>query len=147
MIKLNLGCGNLPLEGYKNVDISPTAKADEFYDITKGIREEEGTVSEINAGCVLEQIASNEDFIFVINECHRVLENGSTLKGYVPSTDPSVLFLDPMDRRFFQEGSFDYFESSKHHWKEFGRNYGLKGWAKALAKKNEHGIIFFGLIK
>lgn len=147
MLKLNIGCGNLPLAGYKNIDISPTANADEFYDIIVGLREDDETVEEINAGCVLEQIESNNDFVHVMNECHRVLVAGGMLKGYVPSTDPSVLFLDPVDKRFFQVGTFDYFDKSKHHWNEFGRNYGFKGWSSSNAEKNEHGIIYFTLIK
>lgn len=146
-MKLNLGCGNLPKEGFKNIDISLKAKADEFYDITEGIREEDNSVEEIHCGCMLEQIDSNDDFIFVMNECYRVLKAGRSFNGYVPSSKPEVLHLDPMDKRFFQVKSFEYFDRSCHAWKEFGRNYGFDGWSSHTAEENENGIIHFNLIK
>ena len=147
MIKLNIGCGRLKLEGYKNIDISHEAKADVYYDASHKIKELDYSVEEINCGCMMEQINDNVMFINFLNECHRVLVHGGKLKGYVPSTDPRVLFLDPMDRRFFQTDSFKYFDKNEHHWKEFGRVYGIEGWSSHKAEINESGIINFELIK
>jgi predicted SAM-dependent methyltransferase len=146
MSRLNLGCGNLRLEGYKNIDKSPTAKADEFYDLTDGIKEKDGSIDEINAGCVLEQL-THEQFKFVLNECWRVLQEGGTLKGYVPSTDPRVLHLDPDDKLFFQIETFDYFNKNRHQWQEFGRNYGYHGWNFTEAHVNSSGILIFSMGK
>lgn len=146
MSKINLGCGNLPLEGFKNIDKSLTAKADEFYDITNGLQELSDSIDEINAGCVLEQL-THEQFMFVLNECYRVLKQGGTMTGYVPSTDPRVLHLDPADKLFFQEGSFDYLDRNKHAWREFGHNYGFSGWEVVEVHTNSSGIIFFTLRK
>lgn len=134
----------MPQDGYKNIDRSPEARADEFYDINEGIREADESIDEINAGCVLEQV---DDLMFVLNECWRVLKHNGHLTGYVPSIDPRVLHLDPADKRFFQEGSFDYFNKNKHHWREFGRIYGYKGWTAAIAQTNDNGIINFEMIK
>lgn len=143
-MKINIGCGNLPLEGYKNIDISKKAKADEFYDITKGIKEKDLSIDEINAGCVFCQI---DNFMFVMNECNRILKNNGILKGYVPSTDTRVMHLDPNDKRFFQVETFDYFNINNHSWKEFGRVYGYLPWSETKAEINHNGIIFFELIK
>lgn len=146
MLRLNLGCGNLPKVGYKNIDISSTAKADEFYDITTGLKEENYTVDEVYAGCVLEQL-THDQLKFVLNECHRVLVDGGTLEGYVPSTDPRVMFLDPADKLFFQEGTFEYFNKNRHAWREFGRNYGYLGWTYTETRINDSGILYFKLRK
>lgn len=143
-MKLNIGCGNCYMEGYKNIDISPDVKTDECYDISKGIKEKDNSADEIIAGCVLEQI---DDLVYIMNECHRVLKDGGMLKGYVPSTDPRVMFYDPMDKRFFQEQSFGYFEKGNHLWETFGKNYGFKGWSKAETQTNDAGIIHFKLTR
>ncbi|MCK9370785.1 hypothetical protein M0R04_12820 [Candidatus Dojkabacteria bacterium] len=147
MTKLNIGAGNLPKEGFKNIDISKEAKADEYYDATAGLKEEDDSIDEIHCGCMMEQIESNKDFIFFLNECWRVLKKGGIMNGYVPSIDPKVLFIDPVDRRFFKVETFDYFNKEKHHWIEFGRIYGFKGWSKTWAGQNSSGIIHFELVK
>jgi len=147
MTKLNLGAGRYYLDGYKNIDISKENRADEYYDLTKGIKEKDGIIDEINCGCMMEQIDLNKDFIFFLNECHRVLRDGGSMKGYVPSTDERVINLDPMDRRFFQIDSFKYFNKNEHHWQEFGRTYGLRGWSEHKAEIADNGIIFFELKK
>jgi len=146
-MKLNVGCGNMPLEGYKNIDISHDSKAEAVYDASKQLLEEPESMEEINCGCMMEQIESNADFVNFLNECHRVLKEGGIMKGYVPSTDPRVMHLDPMDKRFFQLGTFEYFDKSKHHWQEFGRVYGFKGWSRCEAQLNENGIIHFTMTK
>ncbi len=146
-MKFNLGCGNLKLDGYVNFDISERCNPDICWDIRKRLPQvKNGDVEEINAGCVLEQLTPDE-FLFVVNECWRVLKGGGVLKGYVPSTDPRVLHLDPMDKMFFQEDSFKYLCKNEHHWKNFGFNYGFQGWSSYQAKTNENGIIFFSLVK
>lgn len=146
-MKFNWGSGNLKLDGYINVDISEHSNPDLCMDIRKGFPTvKNGEVDEINAGCVLEQLTP-EEFLFVVNEAWRVLKDGGTLKGYVPSTDPRVLHLDPMDKMFFQIDSFKYLNKNEHHWKEFGSNYGFLGWSYHKAEINEHGILFFELIK
>jgi len=146
-LKMNIGCGLLKMEGYKNIDISPLADADEVYDASLNILETTDTVETIHCGCMMEQIDDNNRFINFLNECNRVLIPGGKLYGYVPSTDSRVLFLDPMDKRFFKEQSFDYFVKGKNEYENFGRVYGFTGWSKAETKTNENGIIHFELIK
>lgn len=147
MQKLNLGSGNLPLDGYKNIDISRTAKADEFYDVTLGIKEADNSCDEVHAGCMLEQIESNKDFIFVMNEVWRVLIGGGVFRGYVPTPDPRVMYLDPVDRRFFLPETFRYFVRHENAWMEFGRNYGFMGWSDVHVSVNDNGILHFVLTK
>ena len=145
-IRINLGCGNQKFDqkdGWINIDISEAVKPDLILDITKGLPYKSDSIDEIVANGVLEQIESNKDFVFVLNECHRVLKKDGVLKGQVPSTNLSVLFLDFMDRRFFQEESFDYFNKDKHAWRNFGCQYGVLPWKDIIAKVNENGIVVF----
>jgi len=147
MPRLNLGCGQEYLKGYKNIDISRNVKADEYYDIREGIREADNSIDEVFAGCFIEQIDSNDKFIYVLNEIWRVLKPNGIFEGYVPSTDPSVLFLDPMDRRFFQLESFRYLEKGHRLYERFGKNYGFKPWKVIKLEKRPNGIIYFKLEK
>ncbi len=144
-MRLNIGCGNIHLDDCKNIDISKTAKADEVYDVSTGIREEDDSCEEIICGCMLEQLETNKDFVFVLNECWRVLKSEGILRGYVPSTDPRVMYLDPMDKRFFQEDSFKYFLEGENPYNSFGKNYGFKPWRKIELRTSESGIIHFAL--
>lgn len=141
---LNLGCGRLYKEGYINCDISKEVKADYYFDITKGLDLfPDNSMLEVHTGCMLEQIGDNKDFIFVMNEIWRVLEKGGILVGYVPSADPKVMFLDPMDKRFFRLETFEYFDKDKHAWQEFGSVYGFKPWHDIKIMINESGILHF----
>ncbi len=144
-MKLNIGAGKFPLMGYKNIDISKDADAEEFYDVTEGIKEKDNSCEEVFAGCILEQIGDNNKFIFVMNELWRVLTSNGQLKGYVPSTDPNSFHVDPMDKRFFTEDTFKYFDHQEHCWQNFGKLYGFKPWEILEVKKNENGIIHFSM--
>lgn len=143
MLKINIGCGQEKLDGYTNID-RKECNPDVVMDLNKGIKYADNTVDEIFAGCVLEQV---DDFPFMMKECHRVLSDGGVLKGYVPSTDPSVMFLDPMDKRFFQEESFRYFLKGHHLYETFGKNYGFPPFREVETSKKENGIIHFILLK
>jgi len=143
-LKLNLGCGREYDEEFKNIDISKDVKTDECYDINKGIKEKDNSVSEIRVGCVLEQV---KDLVRVMNECWRVLEPGGLMTGYVPSTDPRVLHLDPHDIRFFQEDTFKYFVKDERNWQYFGKNYGYYPWSKVETSINDNGILHFKIWK
>ena len=142
-MKLNIGCGNDYKKEYKNIDISKEVKADEYYNISKGIKEEDNSVEEIIANGVLEQFEKNETFRHILNECHRVLSKDGILRGQVPSTSMRVLCLDPWDRRWFLIETFDYFDIDKHAWKNFGKQYGFLPWTDVTAEINENGIINF----
>lgn len=54
-VKLNLGCGEFPVEGWLNVDLTNPA-ADVRWDITEGLPPVDGPIERIYAGHVLEHI-------------------------------------------------------------------------------------------
>lgn len=145
-MKLNLGCGRLKRSGWVNVDISKDVEPDLVADVTKGLPYKDDSVEEVHSGCMIEQLERDE-FLYVMNEIWRVLQSGGVFTGYVPSTDPRVMHLDPMDRMFFQEGSFRYFEAGTNEYVSFGNHYGFKPWNVEEVKTNESGIIFFTMRK
>ena len=106
--KLNIGCGPIQPEGWVNVDgsnrawlasklpwldraltsiglISPTEFTRETacYDIRRGLRESDGSVSCIYCGELLEHLTRDEGERF-LRECFRVLEPGGVLRLRVP---------------------------------------------------------------
>lgn len=145
---LNLGCGRLYREGWINVDVSQEVKADYYLDVTKGLDIfPDNSMIEVHSGCMIEQISDNEDFKFVLNEIWRVLKPDGVFNGYVPTPDPRVMFLDPMDKRFFRPETFDYFNVDKHSYQEFGKIYGFKPWRNIETEVNESGILHFKMTK
>ncbi|MCD6213740.1 MAG: methyltransferase domain-containing protein [Candidatus Desulfofervidus sp.] len=142
-MKLHIGCGLNYLEGYKNIDVSCKVKADEYYDIRLGVKEEDNSVDEIFASCVLEQICSNDDFTRVMNEFWRVLKPTGTLRGHVPNASLAIAFRDPMDCRYFTEETFDYFTKGHRLYERYGKIYGLKPWRVTHCVTSDTGIIHF----
>lgn len=139
---LNIGCGKQHIDGI-NLDISSMCHPDVEYDIRDGLPFDDYAFEEVIANGVLEMVLTNEDFVFVLNEVHRVLAPKGIFRGQVPSIDPRVLMLDPFDRRWFKEETFDYWNANKHAWKEFGTQYGFKPWEVIKVETNENGIINF----
>ncbi|HDD45196.1 MAG TPA: hypothetical protein ENG63_10115 [Candidatus Desulfofervidus auxilii] len=142
-MKLNLGCGELYLKGYKNIDVSTDVKADEYYDIRTGIREPDNSVEEVLCGCILEQICSNEEFLFVMNEIWRVLKPDGKLIGYVPDASLPIAFQDPFDCRRFTKETFKYFDIDHIYYQRFGKHYGFKPWKVIKCFTADNGIIHF----
>lgn len=103
-MKLNLGSGIYPADGYINVDIDPSVKPDVVRDIRRGLPFDSHTASEVRASHFLEHLAP-DDFIFALTEVHRVLKYSGVFDIRVPLgiTD------DPTHKTFFTEGSFNVF--------------------------------------
>lgn len=74
-IKLNVGCGSNFLPGFINTDAE--------LDITKPLPHEDDSVSFILAEHVVEHVSGPDAFRFM-EECHRVLKIGGTLRICVP---------------------------------------------------------------
>lgn len=145
--KLQIGCGleHFPQsEGWANMDISNNCKPDILWDVRKGLKMfEDDSLLAVTANGILEMILPNEEFVFVLNEIWRVLSRNGRISGQVPSTDPRVLMLDPFDRRWFMEETFNYWDYSKDQYTSFGMQYGFKPWIVDYAKVNDNGIVLF----
>ncbi|NBW09206.1 MAG: methyltransferase domain-containing protein [Caulobacteraceae bacterium] len=132
--KLNIGCGNDKREGYINLDIEPVG--DVQRDIKRGLPFNDDSFDEVLVNNVLTQIASNEDFLFVMNEMWRVTKPEGAILVRVPLASDICSFQDPMDNRRFTEESFTYMEWQHRRYVQYGRHYGFKPFKVLLRSNN-----------
>ena len=91
LLKLNLGSGGRPREGYVNVDLH-SGKADKKADCGRPLPFPDGSVSEIRAVHVLEHLSVGRDdvadreqfYVDVLKDWHRVLTPGGLLVAVIP---------------------------------------------------------------
>lgn len=147
-MKLNIGCGREYLTGFDNIDISREVKAEHYLDIRKDkLPYADGGVEHIYISGVLEQIRENEDLVFALNECHRVLKRGGTIQIIVPNATHPNAFKDPFDCRRFTEPTFDYITRGTREYTLYGSVYGFKEWSMKNIKTNNNGIIVLTMEK
>lgn len=78
-LKLNIGCGEMKLEGYTNVDLEETSKPDLVHDIRKGpLPFADGTVDHIQMFHSIEHIEM-KFWNLILSDFHRVLKDDGTL--------------------------------------------------------------------
>jgi hypothetical protein len=87
--RLHLGCGNIRLAGYCNVDILATEAVDVLSDIKKLANFTDGAVEAIYACHVLEHF-SHADAVVVLRRWFAVLQPGGELRISVPDIDRIV---------------------------------------------------------
>jgi ubiquinone/menaquinone biosynthesis C-methylase UbiE len=90
-LRLNLGSGNLPLEGYVNVDTRDRPGVDLVADAT-ALPFPDGAAVEVQASSLLEHF---RDPYAVLDEAHRVLAPEGVLVVRVPSPWSQAGLLDP----------------------------------------------------
>lgn len=125
-LKLDLGCGQNPKEGFEGVDVRG-GKAKHVFDLfTFPWPFEDSSVEEIHASHFLEHIPAREveerdlvgkdkrylgaDMLFAfMDECYRILKPDCWMHVVVPSGRSNRAFWDPTHRRFFMQETFLYF--------------------------------------
>lgn len=134
-IKLDLGCGLTPKDGFEGVDIrgTPAHHVDLF---RYPWPFEDDSVDEIHAAHLLEHVPAREvesrdliegagnrdragelarsylgvDMLFAfMDECWRIMKPGAWMNVVVPSGRSDRAFWDPTHRRFFMQTTFCYF--------------------------------------
>ena len=111
-VKLNLGSGFRPLDGYVNIDNRDICKPDLVYDLANGIPFPDDSVDEVRAFDFLEHLA---DIAGTLKEIHRVLKPGGILDFMVPSTDGRGAFQDPTHKSFWNKNTWLYFTNGDWH--------------------------------
>lgn len=153
-IKIDLGCGRRKADGFigidkvQIVDGKGVSIVDVVMDVSKDpLPYEDGTVDEILADSVLEHV---DNFLFVINECYRVLKPGGILRGTVPVCGSKSHWKDPTHQRCFIEETFSYFTGNvdwaeAHPSRPKYAEYGIKPWnlVEELRRTNNGEIIAF----
>lgn len=108
-LKLNLGSGQNPQEGYHNVDKygAPDLRCD-LEQFPWPWRD--GSVSEILLNHVLEHLGATPDvFIRIVTEMYRVCEHGATILVVVPHPRHDHFLDDPTHVRAITPGLFHLF--------------------------------------
>ena len=119
-MKLNLGCGNTRKEGWVGIDCVKTDATDIVRDLARGLPFADSTADEILADNVFEHIGPPADFIFVLNECYRVLKPGGTLTVIVPDGRSQGAWQDPTHVRAFVPRSALYWNQDLQWPKLYG---------------------------
>ena len=109
--KLNIGCGQQRDEGWIGLDKADYGQ-DIVRDLLKGLPFCDNSVKEIYADSVLEHILGNDDFIFVMNECLRVLIPQGKMYVRVPHWQGRSRHKDPTHCRDFDEMTFKYLDKT-----------------------------------
>lgn len=85
-MKLNVGCGDYPLDGFVNLDANPATPADVHADAMVYLRDcPDATFAGVYAGHFLEHLTPDDAQRFLA-ECYRVLAPGGQLGIVVPDT-------------------------------------------------------------
>ena len=136
--KIILGCGNDIREGFIGLDIGDYGQ-EILRDLRKGLPLCDNSCEHLIADQVLEHIQSNEDYIFVMNECLRVLKQGGIFEIRVPHYQAETAFKDPTHCRFFARETFTYM-SRENNWK-----YGFdKRWV--IAYNEVEGVHIYAVL-
>lgn len=128
-MKLNLGSGNDPLEGYINVDMLKRDDVQEVYNLMNfPYPWPDNVADEIKAIDLIEHLDHYTDdsslvlefrrkptIMAFIEECHRILKPGGTLYIQTPHWDSELFKIDPTHVRGFHESSFDFFDPDTNY--------------------------------
>jgi len=109
MIKLNLGSGFRPKDGYINIDVQKRCKPDILCDIAGGLPFLRNEVDEIQAIDFLEHIPLGKT-IAVIEEIWRVLKHDGLFESLTPDAQRGQgAFQDPTHVSFWVANSWLYY--------------------------------------
>ncbi len=112
-IRLNLGSGYTPQEGYVNIDNREEVKPDLVCDVLDGLPYPDSSVDEVRAFDFLEHIPIGQT-IQVITEIWRVLKPGGRFESLTPSTDGRGAFQDPTHVSFWNKNSWLYYSEPEY---------------------------------
>ena len=112
-MKLNVGCGRDPLEGWTNLDVAPWPGVDVLADITRQIPLPDDSVTEILCSHVIEHIA---DPLAAFAELYRVAAPGCVAEFHTPHGSSDIAWTDPTHLRPWFEASWAPF-AQPYHWR------------------------------
>jgi predicted SAM-dependent methyltransferase len=115
-IKLDIACGQNKQEGFRGVDISPDADADDIHDLTVfPWPYEDNSVEEAFCSHYVEH---TPDLIAFMNEVYRILAPEAQIRIVHPHLRSDRAFQDPTHTRFIPEATWPYFAKD---WREINK--------------------------
>jgi SAM-dependent methyltransferase len=150
-IKISLGAGTEPEEGFVNVDIVQLEGIDVVHNLMQYPWPFEDSSAEyIKAKDIIEHMATHlpdgrSSLIAFIEEAHRILQPGGTLWIQTPAHNAPFLWIDPTHVRGYHEESFDFFDPET----DFGRATGFYSDCtfKVTHERLENGNLQFTMVK
>ena len=112
-MNLNMGSGNIRIDGFINVDINPR-----FADIVHDLRIlpypfEDNSVDKIVAAHVVEHLYVDENILFM-NECWRILKPGGVIEVIFPMWNSESAWVDPTHVRAIHPDQYKYFTPEEY---------------------------------
>jgi predicted SAM-dependent methyltransferase len=109
---LNLGCGRRFHPDWTNIDFTSTGEGVIAYNLTKGIPQPDNTFDIVYHSHVLEHFSKTQSKSF-LQECHRVLKPGGTLRIAIPDLEQiAKVYLYTLEQA--QLGSIE--AADNHNW-------------------------------
>ena len=120
-MKLNLGCADILLPDFTNVDVGPPA--DTIADLTLPWPWETSVVTQVIAHDIIEHLP---DRIHTMNELWRVMAAGARVEIIVPSASKGAGFAqDPTHKSAWCMNSFQYYQAGSFAVGRLSANYGI----------------------
>ena len=112
-MRLNLGSGGKPLEGYVNVDLQPMENPDVLCDIGKDRWPfDDNSVEEVVAEHILEHLTTPELF-YCMQEMYRVCKTDAVVKVRLPHPRADIFLGDPTHQRPIMPGTLLMFSQGQ----------------------------------
>ncbi len=108
MIRLNLGAGDVPRDGWINIDRRDRPGVDIVRDVLRGLPFSDDTVDEIYSENFIEHLPQVE-IIWFFNEMWRVLKPGCGMTHLLPEAGTVMFYQDPTHLSHFNFETFTYF--------------------------------------
>jgi SAM-dependent methyltransferase len=130
-MKIELGCGPDHNRKFFGIDSRNLPGVDLVWDLENTpLPLEDECADEIVSAHLFEHV---QNFIPLMNECHRLLKSGGIFKAEVPQACDingnwhAEAFQDPTHVRFFVPKTWMYF-AANHELFHYGKIYGIKPW-------------------
>ena len=116
LVRLQLGCGNDPKQGWINHDLMPLPDIDVVHDLNERPWPwADNTIDEIWAKDVLEHLP---DTLGTMEELYRITKPGASVYIAVPYWNSWEAITDPTHVRQFNEFTFNFFDPTKSQCQE-----------------------------
>jgi ubiquinone/menaquinone biosynthesis C-methylase UbiE len=121
-MKLNLGCGDTPMQGWVNVDLFPGPGVQQIVDLRDRWPWEDSSIDEVRSWHTFEHLP---DRIHTMNELWRIMKPAAVAEIQVPTVDGTAAFSSPTHVSYWHRSTFWHFEAGLIHRERWGAREGV----------------------